>query len=171
LCYNSLEVNKTFEVMKMTLGEKIKEQRGKSGFSQEKIAELVGVSRQAVTKWEANQSLPSMANLMKLAEIFGVSLSELTNSVSTDIPIESTTGKTTVKGVLKLVFAVILTVGGILTVVIVGTMSPLVLALRLGVDILSANSVWLGFIVGGGIAIFAGVVLFALYIIGRKRQL
>lgn len=155
----------------MTLGEKIKEQRGKSGFSQEKIAELVGVSRQAVTKWEANQSLPSMANLMKLAEIFGVSLSELTNSVSTDIPIESTTGKTTVKGVLKLVFAVILTVGGILTVVIVGTMSPLVLALRLGVDILSANSVWLGFIVGGGIAIFAGVVLFALYIIGRKRQL
>jgi transcriptional regulator with XRE-family HTH domain len=63
----------------MTLGTKIKEYRGKLGLSQEKIAEMVGTSRQAVTKWEADQSVPCMENLITLAEIFGVTLTELTN--------------------------------------------------------------------------------------------
>lgn len=53
----------------MTLGEKIKACRQAAGMSQEKVAELVGVSRQAVTKWEANQSAPNTENLFKLAEI------------------------------------------------------------------------------------------------------
>lgn len=55
----------------MSLGERIKEQRKNCGMSQEKVAELVGVSRQAVTKWETDQSAPSTENLFKLAEIFG----------------------------------------------------------------------------------------------------
>ena len=42
--------------------------------SQEKLAELVGVSRQAVTKWETDQSAPSTEKLFKLAEIFGTSV-------------------------------------------------------------------------------------------------
>lgn len=40
----------------MQLGERIREQRKKHGLSQEKVAEFIGVSRQAVTKWEMNQS-------------------------------------------------------------------------------------------------------------------
>lgn len=55
----------------MALGERIKACRQSAGMSQEKVAELVGVSRQAVTKWEGNQSAPNTANLFKLAEIFG----------------------------------------------------------------------------------------------------
>lgn len=58
----------------MTLGERIQECRQKAGMSQEKVAELVGVSRQAVTKWEAGQSSPNTANLFKLAEIFGTTV-------------------------------------------------------------------------------------------------
>ena len=58
----------------MTLGERIKACRQRAGLSQEKVAELVGVSRQAVTKWEANQSAPNTENLFKLAEIFGTPL-------------------------------------------------------------------------------------------------
>ena len=58
----------------MSLGEKIKEQRKNCGMSQEKLAELVGVSRQAVTKWETDQSAPSTEKLFKLAEIFGTSV-------------------------------------------------------------------------------------------------
>ena len=58
----------------MTLGEKIKACRQTAGMSQEKVAELVGVSRQAVTKWEANQSAPNTENLFKLAEIFGTTV-------------------------------------------------------------------------------------------------
>lgn len=58
----------------MTHGERIKECRQNSGMSQEKVAELVGVSRQAVTKWETNQSAPNTENLFKLADIFGTTV-------------------------------------------------------------------------------------------------
>lgn len=61
----------------MTLGEKIKTCRLNSKMSQEKVAELIGVSRQAVTKWEANQSAPSTENLFKLAGIFGTTVDML----------------------------------------------------------------------------------------------
>ena len=61
----------------MSLGNNIREHRKRSGLSQEKLAELVGVSRQAVTKWETGQSAPSTDNLLRLAEIFGISLDVL----------------------------------------------------------------------------------------------
>ncbi len=56
------------------LGERIKTCRQAAGISQEKVAELIGVSRQAVTKWETGQSAPSTENLFKLAEIFGTTV-------------------------------------------------------------------------------------------------
>lgn len=57
----------------MSLGEQIKSHRRRCGLSQEKLAEAVGVSRQAVTKWEAGQSMPSTENLFRLAALFGTS--------------------------------------------------------------------------------------------------
>lgn len=74
----------------MSLGERIKEQRKNCGMSQEKLAELVGVSRQAVTKWETDQSAPSTEKLFKLAEIFGTSVDLLIKSdeQSTQTPAE-----------------------------------------------------------------------------------
>lgn len=68
----------------MSLGKRIKEQRKKCGLSQEKVAELVGVSRQAVTKWEVGQSAPSTENLFRLAEIFGTTVDILLDSEETD---------------------------------------------------------------------------------------
>ncbi|MBR4861714.1 MAG: helix-turn-helix transcriptional regulator [Firmicutes bacterium] len=56
------------------LGRRIKACRQAAGISQEKVAELIDVSRQAVTKWEAGQSAPSTENLFKLAEIFGTTV-------------------------------------------------------------------------------------------------
>ncbi len=64
----------------MSLGERIKEQRKNCAMSQEKLAELVGVSRQAVTKWETDQSAPSTEKLFKLAEIFGTTVDLLIKS-------------------------------------------------------------------------------------------
>lgn len=61
----------------MSLGERIKEHRKKSRLSQEKVAELVGVSRQAVTKWETDQSAPNTENLFRLAEIFHTTVDAL----------------------------------------------------------------------------------------------
>ena len=72
----------------ITIGERIKFCRQNAGMSQEKVAGLVGVSRQAVTKWESNQSAPNTENLFKLAEIFGTTVDMLlnTNDVSTGSP-------------------------------------------------------------------------------------
>lgn len=61
----------------MVLGERLKQQRKMSGLSQEKVAEYLGVSRQAVTKWEAGQSAPNSENLMALAGLYHISLDEL----------------------------------------------------------------------------------------------
>lgn len=58
----------------MALDERIKTCRQSAGLSQEKLAELIGVSRQAVTKWEAGQSAPSTENLFRLAEILGTTV-------------------------------------------------------------------------------------------------
>ena len=68
----------------MTLGEKLKSCRTKKKLSQEKVAELVGVSRQAVTKWENNQTVPNSNNLITLASIYGVSLDELVTEKQED---------------------------------------------------------------------------------------
>ncbi len=68
----------------MTLGERIKELRTNAGLSQEKTAELVGVSRQAVTKWEADQSAPSTENLFKLAGIFGTTVDMVLSPVENE---------------------------------------------------------------------------------------
>lgn len=61
----------------MDFGKKLSELRRQNGISQEKLAEMVGVSRQAVTKWENGKSNPDTENLIRLAEIFGISLDEL----------------------------------------------------------------------------------------------
>lgn len=58
----------------MTLGERIRQHRQRAGLSQEAVADLVGVSRQAVTKWETGQSAPSTENLFRLAEIFATTV-------------------------------------------------------------------------------------------------
>ena len=60
-----------------TLGEAIKFHRTRCKMTQEFVAEHLGVSRQAVSKWESGTSDPSTSNLMALAKLFGVSAKEL----------------------------------------------------------------------------------------------
>lgn len=61
----------------MNFGEKLKEIRANQGLSQEQLAEKIGVSRQAITKWETNRGLPDVENMIILAEIFKMTLDEL----------------------------------------------------------------------------------------------
>ena len=58
----------------MQLSERIKHLRTEKGLSQERLSEAVGVSRQAVAKWESGVSAPSTENLFRLAEIFGTTV-------------------------------------------------------------------------------------------------
>ncbi len=57
----------------MILADKIIELRKKNGWSQEELAEMLDVSRQSISKWEGAQSIPDMARIIKLSQIFGVS--------------------------------------------------------------------------------------------------
>ena len=62
---------------KMTLEEQIKHYRKQAGLSQEKMAEKIGVSRQAITKWENGTGTPDIANLKAIADLFQISVDEL----------------------------------------------------------------------------------------------
>ena len=61
----------------MKLSEKILYSRKRAGLSQEALADMVGVSRQAVSKWETGTADPSTSNLLALAKLFGVPAEEL----------------------------------------------------------------------------------------------
>lgn len=61
----------------MNFSEKIKEIRKKEGISQEQLAERIGVSRQAITKWETGKGLPDVENMVIIAEIFKTTIDEL----------------------------------------------------------------------------------------------
>ena len=60
-----------------SLGEALKARRTAAGYTQEYVAEALGVSRQAVSKWENGTSEPSTANLKAPAKLYGVPVDEL----------------------------------------------------------------------------------------------
>ena len=64
-------------VMNVEIAQRLAELRRERGFSQEGLAEQLGLSRQAVSKWESGASDPSTTNLMALAKLFGVSAEDL----------------------------------------------------------------------------------------------
>ena len=61
----------------MTLGEKLKEIRRVFGFTQEELADIMKVSRQAITKWESDSGIPDISNLQELSKIFNISVDYL----------------------------------------------------------------------------------------------
>ena len=80
--YNrSGEVRKEKAETRRSLGEVLKEHRVRCKMTQEFVAESLGVSRQAVSKWETGTADPSTSNLLALAKLFGVSAEELLKSV------------------------------------------------------------------------------------------
>lgn len=57
----------------MSIAERLQELRKQSGYSQEQVAEMLGLSRQAISKWESGQGKPEIDNIVKLTEIYNVS--------------------------------------------------------------------------------------------------
>ncbi|MDE5932530.1 MAG: helix-turn-helix domain-containing protein [Lachnospiraceae bacterium] len=57
----------------MELYERLTELRKENGLSQEKLAELLNISRQAVSKWETGASNPDINNIIQLGKLYGVS--------------------------------------------------------------------------------------------------
>ena len=68
----------------MTLGERIYKLRTEKEMSQGDLADALEVSRQSISKWETNGSVPELDKLIKLSEIFGISLDELVTGKETE---------------------------------------------------------------------------------------
>ena len=85
--YNrSEEVRKEKAETRRSLGEVLRDHRVRCKMTQEFVAESLGVSRQAVSKWETGTADPTTSNLLALAKLFGVSAEELLRSVEERAP-------------------------------------------------------------------------------------
>ena len=69
------------EIIRRSLGEALKAHRQQSGMTQEYVAEALGVSRQAVSKWETGAAEPATSNLLALAKLYGVDPGDLLKGV------------------------------------------------------------------------------------------
>lgn len=77
----SAPVRKEKSNIRKSLGEVLKQHREDCNMTQEFVAEAIGVSRQAVSKWENGTSDPSTSNLIALAKVFKISAEELLHEV------------------------------------------------------------------------------------------
>ena len=80
----------------MILADKIIEERKKNGWTQEDLAQKLGVSRQSVSKWERGDGLPDITVLSNMAELFGISVDDFISSESPKKPIKLTKNHTLV---------------------------------------------------------------------------
>ena len=88
----------------MEIGKRIMELRKKNGFSQEELAEKLGVARQTISKWELGETSPDLRQAKELSKIFKVSLDELTDNDIKDILVEKTSNTEKLAGlILKLI--------------------------------------------------------------------
>lgn len=74
---NAKKIVQESEDYTMTIGERIQELRKKNGYSQEKLATYLNMSRQAIAKWERNVCEPSIDCLISMSELFKVDLDYL----------------------------------------------------------------------------------------------
>ena len=76
------EIRREKSVVRKSLGEALKENRIRCQMTQEFVAEHLGVSRQAVSKWENGTSDPSTSNLLSLAKLYGIDAADLLRQVN-----------------------------------------------------------------------------------------
>ena len=73
----------------MELNNRLLELRKKAGFSQEQLAEKLGVTRQAISKWESGQGNPDINNIIRISKIYNVSTDYLLKGLEPDAKIPS----------------------------------------------------------------------------------
>lgn len=81
----------------MILADKIIEERKKNGWSQEELANKLGVSRQAVSKWESSGSIPDLQRILQMSELFGVTTDYLLKDEIEEEPLNEYTETNTIK--------------------------------------------------------------------------
>lgn len=86
---SSKDVREEKTLIKKSLAELLRENRIRCQMTQEFVAETLGVSRQAVSKWENGTTDPSTSNLIALAKLYGVSAEELLKNISVNVQEDS----------------------------------------------------------------------------------
>ena len=81
----------------MIFADKIIEERKKNGWSQEELANKLGVSRQAVSKWESAGSIPDLQRILQMSELFGVTTDYLLKDEIEEEPLNEYTETNTIK--------------------------------------------------------------------------
>ena len=120
----------------MTLGEKIYKLRTERNLSQGDLSEILEVSRQSVSKWENGAATPDLDKIIKLSEIFGITIDELVKNEEVSAPSEQKTPEIIIKKESgfpprKIIGTVLLSLSLIVTVVLLaagGGISGLVLS-------------------------------------------
>lgn len=79
--------------MDLLTANRLQQFRKMNGYSQEVLAEKLGISRQSISKWERAEASPELDNLMALARIYGITVDELLNTSSDKVIIANTDKK------------------------------------------------------------------------------
>lgn len=116
----------------MTIGERIAKCRKDKKLSQEYIAEILDVSRQAVSKWENDQSEPDTGNLIQLARLFGVSVEYLANGEEENTKIVYVEKNIPVLKILGLILMGLGGISAILTIIVPYMLALGIVALSFG---------------------------------------
>ncbi len=89
----SKEIREEKKIIRKSLGEVLKENRIRCKMTQEFVSETLGVSRQAVSRWETGAADPSTSNLLALAKLYGISAEELLCSVNVNAQVKEKDSK------------------------------------------------------------------------------
>ena len=109
----------------MALSEKLYTLRRKSGLSQEQLAEQLNVSRQAISKWEAGQSIPESDKLLSISNYFHVSLDYLMKEETQDTISEKEQINTSLQtgDRTRWLLGIVICIGGIVCLILWGLLS------------------------------------------------
>lgn len=90
------------KLMDLMTANRLQQLRKANGYSQDVLAEKLGISRQAVSKWERAESSPSVDNLLDLARLYGITVDEMLNTDGDRVVIKTQNNtKKDIKGKLK----------------------------------------------------------------------
>ena len=111
----------------MAFSEKLYDLRKKAGLSQEQLADQLGVSRQAVSKWESDKAFPESGTLIGISVLFDVSLDYLLKDDDTDAPAPSETEadsrSTAGAGKNRRILGTVICIAGIVSLIVWGIIS------------------------------------------------
>lgn len=158
----------------MILADKIINERKRNGWSQEEFADMLGVSRQAVSKWEGAQSTPDLQRIIQMAEIFGVTtdyllkddaeLPDVIESSGRELSSDSATRFVSMEEANAFIDAKVATAPAIARGIVLCILSPALLILMAGLSESENSIIPAGIAIGIGFIALLLLVAVAVYI-------